>query len=134
MNKCLLASERRRGFSLVVQRTKEVRLHPGYFDVRKRDDHMGLRDKPIDTIEDRDYLDKAAGDNSVVISAKGVTLALNAALDYAGSTEVELIRGTGVRHLSAQKVTKETDAIAFVVSEAGPLTIFRNGIRIQTFL
>ncbi|MBN3945016.1 MAG: DNA integrity scanning protein DisA nucleotide-binding domain protein [Nostoc sp. NMS7] len=32
--------------------------------------------------------------------------------------------GTGTRHLSAQKMTKETQAIAFVVSEDRPITVF----------
>lgn len=33
----------------------------------------------------------------------------------------------GSRHLSAQKITKETDALAVVVSEDGPITVFKEG-------
>jgi DNA integrity scanning protein DisA with diadenylate cyclase activity len=43
------------------------------------------------------------------------------------TTQVISIPGTGSRHLSAQKVTKETDALAFVVSEDGPITVFLDG-------
>ncbi len=134
MRKCLIASEKRRGFSLILQRTKNVSLNPNYFDVNLQSDNMGLREKPIYEIEDQTYLDKVAGDNAVIISAKGITLAFNAVLTYLGSTNVEAIPGTGSRHLSAQKVTKETDAIAFVVSEDGPISIFQNGLRTQFFL
>jgi hypothetical protein len=126
LNKSLLASERRRGLSLMLQREQEVRLHPGFFDVRKRND-IGLRDKPINEVDDKLFLDNVAGDNSVVITSDGLVIAFNAALSYSEDTEIDPIPGTGSRHLSAQKVTKETDAIAFVVSEDGPLSIFLNG-------
>ncbi len=134
MKKCLLASEQRRGFSLILQKKKKIRLHPGYFDVTRREDHFGLRDQPIYEIDDQFFLEKVAGDNSVVITSEGITLAFNAALSFSEATEVEPIPGTGSRHLSAQKVTKETDAIGFVVSEDGPLSIFKKGTCIKSFL
>jgi DNA integrity scanning protein DisA with diadenylate cyclase activity len=54
-------------------------------------------------------------------------LAFQAALAALESTSVVPVSGTGSRHLSAQKISKETDAICIVVSQDGPITIFVNG-------
>ncbi len=133
MEKCLLASEKRRGFTLILQREDEILLNPGYNDVSKQEDTMGIKKVSIETIKAQQYLDIAAGDNAVIISREGLTLALNASTAYTNS-QVKGIPGHGSRHLSAQMTTKNTDAIAFVVSEDGPISIFKNGERWEKYL
>ncbi len=133
MEKCLLASEKRRGFTLILQRKDKIRLNPGYNDVSMQEDTMGIKEVSIETIKAQQYLDIAAGDNAVIISREGLTLALNASTAYSSSL-VKGIPGHGSRHLSAQMTTKNTDAIAFVVSEDGPISIFKNGERWNKYL
>jgi len=136
MKKCLAASDRRRGLSLIVQRKDEIlpRCHGGYSDVSKESDAFGLRDRNIAEIPDKEYLDAIAGDNAVILSAQGRTLAYHAVLAPQESTVVVPIKGGGSRHLSAQKITKETDAVAIVVSVDGPVTIFVAGNVEQRYL
>ena len=134
MNKCLLASEKRCGLSLILQRADEVSIHPGYYDVTMRPDTLGLRGIPIYEIDDKRYLDQVAGDNATIITITGDTRAYNAPLVFSAAAAVEQIKGTGARHLSAQQVTAETDAIAFVVSADGPISVFRKGSQIYDFL
>jgi DNA integrity scanning protein DisA with diadenylate cyclase activity len=129
MHKCLRASELRRGLSIVIQRDDSIlnRCLPGFHDVKRQADSFGIRDKLIFDISDGDFLNAVAGDNAVIISSDGNTLAYQAVLSVTDSTDVSPIAGTGSRHLSAQKITKETDAIAVIVSQDGPITIFLDG-------
>src|SRR5262249_56990315 len=108
MKKCLEASERRSGLSLVIQMVDPLlpRCHPGYHDVSTEPDAFGLRKRRIGEIPDKEYLNAVAGDNSVIVSQDGHTLAYHAALAPRETTEVKPIAGTGSRHLSAQKLTK----------------------------
>jgi len=131
MHKCLEASVSRRGLSLVIQRQDMVLTHcdSGYDDVKKGKGAAVLSDRKINEFGPREYLDLIAGDNSVVITASGCTLAYHVALAPQGLTKVRPVPGTGARHLSAQKLTKETDAVAVVVSVDGPISVFVNGTR-----
>ncbi len=129
VKKCVQSSEEGRGLTFVIQIHDEVlsKCHPGYLDVINRDDMIELKSKKITDFKRKEYLDLVYGDNAVILSSEGYTLAVNASLATSPTTEVNVIPGTGSRHLFAQKFTKETDAIAIVVSEDGPITVFQNG-------
>jgi hypothetical protein len=135
LQKCLLASERRRGLSVIIQRKDQIlpRCSPGYRDVETQPDAFGLKGRKMTDIADSEYIDSVAGDNAVIISSDGVTLAYQAALATSQATVVIPIPGTGSRHLSVQKMTKETDAIGIVVSADGPITVFLNGNAVQRY-
>ncbi|MBD2213988.1 CHAT domain-containing protein [Nostoc linckia FACHB-104] len=123
--KCIAASELTRGLTLVIQLDGQgvlERCHPGYIE-----DLLDLKEKTIMDCGNKEYLDRIAGDNAVILDRNGHTLAIKAAFAPQASTHVIPIPGTGTRHLSAQKMTKETKAIAFVVSEDGPITVFFQG-------
>ena len=93
-----------------------------------RQDFADLSDRKISEFKSPEYIERVKGlDNAIILTKDGYTLAVSALPEFSKETQVEAIPGTGSRHLSAQKITKETDAIAFVVSEDRPITIFYNG-------
>lgn len=137
IQKCLAASERRCGFSLFIQRNDEILPkchHEGLKHVAEQPDVLGLRDRKIDDFPADEYLNMVAGDGSVIVSSEGRTLAYHAFPAFEESTKVDSILGTGSRHLSAQKITKEIDALGIVVSQDGPISIFFEGIPIARYL
>jgi len=127
--KSVQASEQGRGITLILQCSDSVleRCSSGYFDVQGRDDLVELKKRKVYEFPADKYLDLVHGDNAVVISSDGLTIAFNANLAPAPSTRVKGLPKAGARHTSAQKITKEIDAVAFVVSEDGPITVFRGG-------
>jgi hypothetical protein len=136
MEKCLVASERRTGLTMIIQRDDAIlpKCHDGYIKIygatgaSKR-----IKVRKIVEMNSNDYLTYVAGDNAVILSRDGYILAIRAMLEVKEATKVNRIPGTGSRHLSAQKITKETDAVGFVVSQDGPVTIFLYGNAEQFF-
>jgi hypothetical protein len=126
--KCLFAAEEPKsiGKAIIVQRTDSVLRKGVARGFNPAQDLLReLRDKPITEFSAQDYLKGGAGDNAIVISSQGYTLAVNVPL--ASAKAVESVAGTGARHRSAQEVTKRTDALAIVVSEDRPITVFLGG-------
>lgn len=123
-HKCILASELRQGMTLIFQNKENVldKCHGGY-----QQELSDLKQNKIMDFEHQDYLERVKGDNAVVLSKEGYTLAIRVAFAPQSSTNVNKIPGTGSRHLTAQKMTQEADTIAFVVSEDGPITVFHKG-------
>jgi DNA integrity scanning protein DisA with diadenylate cyclase activity len=127
LNKAFLASEQEKGRTFVLQGKDNVlsHCHSGY---KSGADLSGeLITKPITDIDDVHFLRLVEGDNAVVLSHDGKVLAINAALAPGPETIVQRLPGTGSRHLAAQKLTKEIDCIAVVVSDDRPVTIFFGG-------
>lgn len=126
--KCLFAAEEPRsiGKAIIIERIDSV-LRKGIAKGFNPDQDLlrELRDKSITEFSAQDYLKGGAGDNAMVISRQGYTLAVNAPL--ASEKAVSSVSGTGARHRSAQEVTKRTDALAVVVSEDRPITVFLGG-------
>ena len=127
--KAVTASEQGKGKAFIVRQNKgtEPRLVDGYKDIVKMEGPNELKDKKIMDFNSVDYLGLINGDGAVIISSQGETLAINAKLDPDSKTIVQPLIGHGTRHLSSQKITKESNTVAFVVSDDGPLTIFFEG-------
>lgn len=126
--KCLFAAEEPRsiGKAIIIQRRKSVFPKGVAKGFNPEQDLLHeFRDKPITEFLAEDYLKGGAGDNAMVISSEGHTLGVNVPL--AGARAVKTVAGTGARHRSAQEVTKATDALAVVVSEDRPITVFIGG-------
>ncbi len=133
LKKCIAASEIGRGSTFIIQLNDLIleKCH-SYENIDEQQNELNL--KKLTDFESKEYLDLIRGDNAIVVSKEGITLAFHAAIATFHSTYVEQIPGTGSRHLSAQKITKETDAIAIVVSEDGPITLFRKGLKLIRIL
>lgn len=127
-NKCLMASDIHRGVTFIVQRKIDL-LQPKHCQRCEpiSEASKDLFGKKVSEFSSQEYLDRVMGDNAIILNSEGITLAVHAAMATDPTTQVISIPGTGSRHLSAQKVTKETDALAFVVSEDGPITVFLDG-------
>jgi DNA integrity scanning protein DisA with diadenylate cyclase activity len=78
-------------------------------------------------IEPGNYLKLVAGDGTVIMTRSGRTIAINTHLPFSRRKPIDMVPGAGARHLSAQLFSQETDAIAFVVSVDGPITVFKGG-------
>lgn len=65
-------------------------------------------------------------DGAFVVSDDGVVLSACRYID-ASSEEIDLPLGLGSRHMAAASITKETNAIAVVVSESSIVRVFDNG-------
>ncbi len=132
--KCLYASDKVKpvGKAIIIQRSDDV-LAKGAakgFDPNL-DSFQDLKESPITEISPDNFLRAAAGDRAVLISREGYTLAVN--MPIATSTEVVEVDGAGERHRSAQELTGRTDAVAVVVSENRPITVFVKGQQRLTF-
>ncbi len=66
-------------------------------------------------------------DGAFIISSKGVVVSACRYID-AASDDINLPLGLGSRHMAAASITKETDAIAVVVSESSTIRIFDDGV------
>lgn len=126
VGKAFLSSERAKGRLFVIQGTDDVlsHCHAGYKRIAPSDELVG---KPVTEIESSHFLKLVEGDNAAILSRQGQVLAINAALAPLQETIVQRVPGTGSRHLAAQKLTKETDSIAIVVSDDGPVSVFFQG-------
>lgn len=75
-------------------------------------------------------------DGAFIVAADGTVLASCQYVD-APATEITLSKGLGTRHWAAAAITKETKAVAVVVSESsGTVRLFQNGeitLRIEPF-
>jgi DNA integrity scanning protein DisA with diadenylate cyclase activity len=66
-------------------------------------------------------------DGAFVISAEGYVLSAARYIE-ANSQNINLPMGFGTRHMAAASITKQTDAVAIVVSESdGVVRVFKNG-------
>ncbi len=103
----------------VLKRSKDLILDPlkGHPDKVKRIDDANMRE----TIKELAQLDGAfvVSDDGVVISACRYI--------NASSTGITLPLGFGSRHMAAASITRETRAVAVVVSESSLVRIFDNG-------
>lgn len=127
VGKAFLAAERGKGRSFVLQGNDDVlsHCHSGYKSGAQLSGELAA--KSATDINDSHFLKLVEGDNAVVLSHDGRVLAVNAALAPDPATIVQRLPGTGSRHLAAQKLTKEIDCIALVVSDDGPVTVFFRG-------
>lgn len=92
-----------------------LQYHP---DQRKRLDDANMQE----TVKELAQLDGA-----FIISSKGVVVSACRYID-AASDDINLPLGLGSRHMAAASITKETDAIAVVVSESSTIRIFDDGV------
>ena len=126
----LICCKKKYGMALAIQlKNEEI--------TRRCDSNFKEWDKPKKKIldhkneEDRKvYLDSIAGDGAAILDGDGQTLAVNAIFQpYAlNKIDVEKLVKRGTRHINSQKITMETEqAIIFVVSTDGPITVFHKG-------
>jgi DNA integrity scanning protein DisA with diadenylate cyclase activity len=103
----------------VLARSRTLILDPllGHPDEVKRVDNPDMRE----TIKELAQLD-----GGFVISGDGVVLSATRYFN-ATSTGLDLPLGLGGRHVAAASISKETKAIAIVVSESSVVRIFKNG-------
>ena len=124
----MVAAEVGQGLILIIQLDEDSvleRCQPGYID-----SFPGSKENVFMNYSAREYLERLdlIGDGAVILNRKGDILAVSSLLvPHNKSTHTVPIPSTGSRHISAQKVTEESQAIAFVVSEDGPITVFVKG-------
>ncbi|QIR36776.1 CHAT domain-containing protein [Tolypothrix sp. PCC 7910] len=124
LRKCICISDMGKGLIFIIQRENNLFDKCDLYDDRNED----LKNKKITEFESEPYLARTANlDGAIILSKDGFTLGIAAKLKPESDTIVQGIPGTGTRHLNTQKITKETDSIAFVVSEDGPITVFYQG-------
>ncbi len=103
----------------VLKRSKNLILDPlfGHPDEMKKIDDPNMRE----TVKELAQLDGAfiVADNGVVVSACRY-------ID-ASSKGIELPLGLGSRHMAAASITKDTKAVAVVVSESSIVRVFDDG-------
>lgn len=124
LQKCALSAEYRQGRTMIIQNRDQLLKRCKHKDKLTKSD---LYRKRITEFSSQDYLSLVQGDNAVLIGSNGVTLAKGAVLNYKPKKQIKRIPGTGSRHLAAQLATAATDALAIVVSENGPISIFYDG-------
>jgi diadenylate cyclase len=105
--------------SAVLEHSRSLILDPlyGHPDSEKRISDPGMRE----TMKELAQLDGA-----FVISEQGIVLSAARLVDIL-SHDVELPRGLGSRHYAAAAITKETDAIAVVISKSSVIRVFHQG-------
>jgi diadenylate cyclase len=100
-----------------LQRSKPLILDPLWHHTHTHIDDPDLRE----TVKELAQLDGA-----FIVSAEGVVLS---ACRYINATSegIELPLGLGSRHMAAASISKQTGAIAVVVSESSMVRVFHNG-------
>ena len=102
-----------------LRRSRCLILDPllGHADDYKRMQDVNMRE----TVKELAQLDGA-----FIVSDDGVVLSACRYIN-ASSDEIELPLGLGSRHLAAASITKETNAVAVVVSESSIVRVFDDG-------
>ncbi|GIX48845.1 MAG: hypothetical protein KatS3mg131_3056 [Candidatus Tectimicrobiota bacterium] len=72
-------------------------------------------------------------DGGFIVSGDGVVLSATRYFD-ASSAGIDLLLGLGTRHIAAASITKQTDAVAVVVSESSIVRVFSGGKLIAEIL
>lgn len=84
----------------------------------------------VKRVEDEDMRETvkelAQLDGAFIVSNDGIVLSATRYIN-ASSEGIRLPLGLGSRHMAAASVTKETDAIAIVISESSVVRVFDNG-------
>ena len=110
----------------VMQRSRSLILDPlvGHPDHLKRLGDPNMRE----TVKELAQLD-----GGFVITEQGIVA--SAARYFSASTEgIELPLGLGSRHMAGASITRETNAIAIVVSESSTVSIFDGGKRLSKII
>jgi formylglycine-generating enzyme required for sulfatase activity/DNA integrity scanning protein DisA with diadenylate cyclase activity len=123
INKCLYASEHRKGITILIAHNYQLISDHCTKGGALSDE---LQSEPITKFTSEDYLNITAGDGAIILSKDGFTLATQVFLKT-DESDKESLDGFGSRHRSASTITQSSDAIAIVVSQDGPITIFRAG-------
>ena len=90
--------------------------------------------KHIDDPNMRETLKELAQlDGAFIVSDEGVVLSASRYI-YASAEGIELPLGLGSRHMAAASITRETDAVAVVVSESSIVRIFDDGKMISEII
>jgi len=102
-----------------LQRSRNLILDPLWHhpDEQKRLDDPNMRE----TVKELAQLDGA-----FIVSEEGVVLSACRYID-ASSEGIELPLGLGSRHMAAASISKQTDAVAIVVSESSVVRLFDDG-------
>jgi DNA integrity scanning protein DisA with diadenylate cyclase activity len=110
----------------VLKRSKSLILDPlwGHPDEVKRIDDPNLRE----TVKELAQLDGA-----FVVSDEGIVISACRYID-ASSDGIELPLGLGSRHMAAASITRQTSAVAVVVSENAIVRIFDDGELVSEIL
>jgi hypothetical protein len=128
LKKCIYASEKREGVTFIIQNTIDIKVKCSLgADIQKEEKFIDLKKNRITDFERQEYLAITFGDGAILLSKEGYTLAINAFVRQSQQTKVKPIQGKGNRHLSAQTITQETDALSIVVSHDGPISVFCDG-------
>lgn len=110
----------------VMQRSRSLILDPlvGHPDPLKHLSDPNMRE----TVKELAQLD-----GGFVITEQGVVA--SAARYFSASAEgIELPLGLGSRHMAAASITRETNAVAIVVSESSTVSVFDGGNRISKII
>jgi DNA integrity scanning protein DisA with diadenylate cyclase activity len=90
--------------------------------------------KSIDNADMRETVKELARlDGAFVVSDEGIVLSACRYLN-ASSEGINLLLGLGSRHVAAASMTRETQAIAVVVSESSVVRVFENGALIEELI
>jgi len=102
-----------------LKRSKPLILDPLWYHPEKL--KSIYNDDMWETIKELAQLDGA-----FIVTDKGIVISACRYI-YTASSNIELPLGLGSRHIAAASITKETNAIAVVVSESSIIRIFENG-------
>ncbi len=102
-----------------LRRSKPLILDPLWYHPEKL--------KSIDNVDMWETIKELAQlDGAFIVTDKGIIISACRYI-YTSSSNIELPLGLGSRHIAAASITKETNAVAVVVSESSIIRIFDNG-------
>jgi diadenylate cyclase len=102
-----------------LKRSRLLILDPLWYHPEKQ--------KSIDNPDMRETVKELAQlDGAFIITDKGIIISACRYI-YTNSTDIDLPLGLGSRHIAAASITKETNAVAVVVSESSIIRIFDDG-------
>jgi diadenylate cyclase len=102
-----------------LKRSRPLILDPLWYHPEKQ--------KSIDNPDMRETVKELAQlDGAFIITDKGIIISACRYI-YTNSTDIDLPLGLGSRHIAAASITKETNAVAVVVSESSIIRIFDDG-------
>jgi hypothetical protein len=87
-------------------------------------------DADLERLSERELINFARQDGATVIDRHGKFRGCMVLLRPAANTEAEVGLGKGARHSSAAKISAEAQCLTVVVSQDGPITVYKRGQRV----
>jgi diadenylate cyclase len=89
--------------------------------------YAAIKSANIDTLSDHELINFAKQDGATVVDVCGAFKGCMVLLRPQAHTPADIRPGEGARHTSAAKMSAETNSMAIVVSQDGPISIYQDG-------